>query len=49
MDQFKTIIDVNVNGAMQSIDVPNNWTLLKVLRDVLGLTGTKCGCLSIKI
>jgi len=44
MDQFKTIIDVNVNGEMHSIDVPNNWTLLKVLRDVLGLTGTKCGC-----
>lgn len=44
MDQFKTVIDLNVNGVMHTIDVPNNWTLLKVLRDMLGQTGTKCGC-----
>jgi carbon-monoxide dehydrogenase small subunit len=44
MDGYKSIIDVIVNGTIHSIDVNNNWTLLKVLRDELGLTGTKCGC-----
>jgi len=44
MENYKSIINLNVNGAMYTIEVKNNWTLLKVLRDVLGLTGTKCGC-----
>jgi len=44
MDNNKSIININVNGIMHTIDVENNWTLLKVLRDELGLTGTKCGC-----
>jgi len=44
MDNYKSIINLNVNGAMYTIEVKNDWTLLKVLRDVLGLTGAKCGC-----
>jgi aerobic-type carbon monoxide dehydrogenase small subunit (CoxS/CutS family) len=40
----KSIIDISVNGTMHTIEVQNNWTLLKVLRDEIGLTGTKCGC-----
>ncbi len=44
MDPNKTIIDLNINGVIHSVDVQTNWTLLKVLRDSLGLTGTKCGC-----
>lgn len=44
MDNHKSIINIAVNGTMYTIDVKNNWTLLKVLRDELGLTGTKCGC-----
>jgi len=44
MDNNKSIISIVVNGVMHTIDVKNNWTLLKVLRDQLGLTGTKCGC-----
>lgn len=44
MDNNKSIININVNGIMHTIDVENNWTLLKVLREELGLTGTKCGC-----
>lgn len=44
MDNHKSIIDINVNGTMHTIEVKNNWTLLKVLRDELGLTGSKCGC-----
>jgi len=44
MDNYESVINIVVNGIMHTIDVKNNWTLLKVLRDQLGLTGTKCGC-----
>ena len=37
-------IEFTVNGAPVSVEVPANATLLSVLRDVLGLTGTKEGC-----
>ena len=33
-----------VNGQRQSVDVPPQMPLLWVLRDTLGLTGTKFGC-----
>jgi aerobic-type carbon monoxide dehydrogenase small subunit (CoxS/CutS family) len=33
-----------VNGERRDIDVPPNTTLLSVLRDDLGLTGTRYGC-----
>jgi isoquinoline 1-oxidoreductase alpha subunit len=33
-----------VNGASHSVDVPDDMPLLWVLRDVLGMTGTKFGC-----
>jgi isoquinoline 1-oxidoreductase subunit alpha len=35
---------INVNGEMREVDVPPEMPLLWVLRDVLGLTGTKFGC-----
>jgi isoquinoline 1-oxidoreductase subunit alpha len=35
---------INVNGKTYSIDVDGDTPLLWVLRDVLGLTGTKFGC-----
>ncbi len=35
---------LNVNGENRSVDVPDRMPLLWVLRDVLGLTGTKFGC-----
>jgi isoquinoline 1-oxidoreductase alpha subunit len=35
---------LNVNGDSHSIDVDGNTPLLWVLRDVLGMTGTKFGC-----
>jgi aerobic-type carbon monoxide dehydrogenase small subunit (CoxS/CutS family) len=38
-------IEVTVNGARRAIDVAPNHTLLDVLRDDLGLTGTKECCL----
>ncbi|MFI8481335.1 (2Fe-2S)-binding protein [Pseudomonas sp. NPDC078700] len=33
-----------VNGREQQVDVPGDMPLLWVLRDVLGMTGTKFGC-----
>jgi len=35
---------INVNGKDRSVDVPPDMPLLWVLRDTLGLTGTKFGC-----
>ena len=35
---------LTVNGAKQSVDVAPDTPLLWVLRDTLGLTGTKYGC-----
>jgi isoquinoline 1-oxidoreductase alpha subunit len=37
-------IVLNVNGQMRQAEVPPDMPLLWVLRDVLGLTGTKYGC-----
>ncbi|WP_029582225.1 (2Fe-2S)-binding protein [Bradyrhizobium sp. URHD0069] len=36
--------NVNVNGSARSVDVDGDTPLLWVLRDVLGMTGTKFGC-----
>jgi isoquinoline 1-oxidoreductase alpha subunit len=36
--------ELNVNGAPQTVDVDPDTPLLWVLRDVIGLTGTKFGC-----
>jgi isoquinoline 1-oxidoreductase alpha subunit len=35
---------LDVNGKQHEVDVPADMPLLWVLRDVLGLTGTKFGC-----
>ena len=35
---------LTVNGERRDIDVPPNTSLLSVLRDDLGLTGTRYGC-----
>jgi isoquinoline 1-oxidoreductase subunit alpha len=35
---------LTINGAQHSVDVPDGMPLLWVLRDVLGMTGTKFGC-----
>jgi len=37
-------IDFTLNGKRQSVDVPGTMPLLWVLRDTIGLTGTKFGC-----
>lgn len=38
------MIDLNINGKPHAVDVPTDMPLLWVLRDVVGLTGTKFGC-----
>ncbi len=35
---------LNLNGQRRSVDVPADMPLLWVLRDIVGLTGTKFGC-----
>src|SRR5262245_29952886 len=37
-------ITIKINGADRSVDVDGDTPLLWVLRDVLGMTGTKFGC-----
>lgn len=38
------MIDLSVNGAKVSVDASEDTPLLWVLRDFLGMTGTKFGC-----
>ena len=38
------MIKLTINGQAQEVDVANDTPLLWVLRDTLGLTGTKYGC-----
>jgi len=35
---------LKINGTIRSVDAPDDMPLLWVLRDLLGLTGTKYGC-----
>ena len=44
MNSDVTSISLDVNGENHSIEVDHRWTLLYLLRDILGLTGTKRGC-----
>lgn len=37
-------VTININGADRVINAERGWNMLYVLREVLGLTGTKCGC-----
>ena len=37
-------INFILNGKPRQVEVPPHWTLLRVLREKLGLTGTKEGC-----
>lgn len=38
------ITEITVNGQVHEVDLPREVPLLWVLRDALGLTGTKYGC-----
>jgi len=39
-----SMIALRINGQQHSVDAPKDMPLLWVLRDLLGLTGTKFGC-----
>ena len=41
---MKQLIQVRINGEVRDLAVEPFWTLLDVLRNVAGLTGTKRGC-----
>jgi isoquinoline 1-oxidoreductase alpha subunit len=38
------MINLKINGQAHDLDVPEDMPVLWVLRDVLGMTGTKFGC-----
>ena len=38
------MLTLNINGEARQVDAPDDMPLLWVLRDVVGLTGTKFGC-----
>jgi isoquinoline 1-oxidoreductase alpha subunit len=38
------MIELSINGQRRSVDAPDDMPLLWVLRDILGMTGTKFGC-----
>ena len=42
--QTRTRIRLTINGVAQRIEVEDRWTLVELLRDHAGLTGTKIGC-----
>ena len=44
MTAYRYSVNIKVNGEVHSLEVEGRWTLLRVLRDVLGLTGAKRGC-----
>ncbi len=41
---MKHDVSLTVNGAAYNLSVPSHWTLLRVIREQLALTGTKNGC-----
>ena len=42
--ELETKIRFKLNGEPLEVSVPAHWTLLRLLREQLGLTGTKEGC-----
>src|SRR5881296_3342831 len=40
----RSVIRVTVNGTDRRIEVEDRWTIVELIRDHLGLTGTKIGC-----
>ena len=43
-DSLKKKIKLTINSGVYEVECPGDMTLLSMLRDVLGLTGTKEGC-----
>jgi xanthine dehydrogenase YagT iron-sulfur-binding subunit len=40
----RTAIRLTINGTVRRVEVEDRWTLVELLRDRFGLTGTKIGC-----
>ncbi len=40
----KELIALQINGVVHEVAIRPNWTLLELLRETVGLTGTKEGC-----
>jgi xanthine dehydrogenase YagT iron-sulfur-binding subunit len=40
----RTTVKFKVNGVEKTLEIEDRWTLVEVLRDHIGLTGTKIGC-----
>src|SRR6266566_3315972 len=40
----RAAMELTINGSTRQVDVPADMPVLWVLRDVLGMTGTKFGC-----
>jgi len=38
------MLEIVINGSIRTVDAPEDMPLLWVLRDIVGLTGTKFGC-----
>ena len=38
------MVSLQINGEVREVDAPPDMPLLWVLRDILGMTGTKFGC-----
>lgn len=43
-DQRRSTLELKVNSVAYRVEIPNNTTLLQVLREELKLTGAKAGC-----
>jgi len=43
-EKARSVIKFVLNGESVQVDVPSHWTLLRLLREKLRLTGTKEGC-----
>jgi carbon-monoxide dehydrogenase small subunit len=44
MDEYRKTIRLTVNGSLRELQVDTDLTLLELLREHLGLTGTKINC-----
>ena len=42
--ELSVTMTLTINGEQKSFDAPSDMPLLWVLRDILGMTGTKFGC-----
>jgi aerobic carbon-monoxide dehydrogenase small subunit len=44
MEDTAKTISFTINGMEKTVQVQRSWTLLYLIREILGLTGTKYGC-----